>query len=1414
MATTRRGAPAAYRGYRLQALYTLSRLLDASAPADLILLPEGKEDLDTLHGDQLIEVAQVKSYEGLALSDLDLKEAYSFFQRVIRLASESQTLRILLVNFGPIGPQMQKAWTADSPQRRTIASKLKSFGLSDEEVATVLDRVELVSLDENAVRERVFALLQDALVGIDTENAFDLLTFWLYLKAEQRAPITRSEAIERITSVGKFLAERHAYLQEWFTSIVPLEDQTIEEVQRESLRAEFFAGIAARYEHILANLDFLRPRWLQVIEESFAQHNVVIVHSASGQGKSTLAFRYLREYYPSTWCFRIELIRDRQHVLSITRALAGFAAAVQAPMAIYIDVSPRDTDWPELVQRLAPNPLFRVLITIREEDLRRSALPGAIFSYADVSLSFNRDDASEIYERAVTILPERRFLDFTEAWDAFGEQGPLLEFVYLLTQTTTLRERLFAQIAFVRDEIRAGRRPVEEIRLLHMVAVASAYEARIDVVELAEKVALPDLAWSLEQFEREYLVRVSNDRRFVEGLHPVRSRLIVDILTDAVLSPWGRVATEVLPVLCEEDLESFLLYALVERPAEEPALLSFAQTHAWQSWTGFASIGRVLLWAAIRTYVNTNRPTIRDAHEAFGAAWWIVLNFDMVGVAGDVHKEWVETFKQFIPEQRQQQIASLQARQTSKSELFTHIKAWLTERQAPSNPPTTTSDWMAVVQIWSWLEWLDAPKMAALDLSDAELDAAVHSLALEILADLSIALYQRNRDRHQRWFDQHVQLFHERLANEYQIVALEERDETLKTHYILDTQSVPPSSPDGTAVDGKTNDGSTLHDETMERLRLVRRLVPMYGAYGAQAYGHTFGDLLPLPVDDTRKEGVQANALNPTWQVSPNTIAYGLAWYEFRPDSWQEFAFFVLNLRRSVVTSLEQLANAIKKFAQQGNRQGKTRVFQETIDFDALSKSQAMLTSRTLLPKIAVDPWGFGGESQNDQILQSSQYTVFLTQAIATKKYNPYFKAEQSYTSSLSAFFKHAIDVMVTNAATAHLSKATPPYERVIAYLKEHGQKTNLAHLSTYVLSQGRSALGAYQNHFRSLFGALVEVDELTAIERREQDILNILWPLWYFFAHQPQQRWASPHSQILGQLQSAQRQFIERLRHACTLISIEGVQITLHKGVGSWGSDSVAWIQLDLDDPTDLYSFLELLVQSLRTSLGIVTYEELLSYVIEERGSYIAIVPSFRGKSLNRSAWRLHTRMTVMSADDLSQREMRWKFIQQPVPDENWSILSIALWQHPDVELMDRLATAVGGLYMLIARLSVLLNLPNVTMPGGEMIKAFIASQAALGSEQLQNFYDAVVALGERFLKLSPEEATLRSEWSEVAGKLSELNELIKPPESDSSERGFTISEIPNYLPRLEQGAVLVEAMKLQWLRGIILSEERHDEL
>ena len=351
-------ATPAYRGYRLQLLYTLWRILATKETYldNCIFQLEKQEDLDILDQTlQLLEVIQVKAHmaEPLILAHFKPDKPDSFFHRVASLSETHPSLKASIVSFGEVGPELYGALNGDEAKRRMVVEKLSfDLSLSEEDALNVLKKVHLIRVKEEDLTEEVFTAIRQMPLAIDPENAFDNLNFWLFQSAEKKCILKRQNILEKLNAIGKFLAERATHHKEWFTSITPLEDRSIEQ-RRNRLTDEFFRGVSAKYDHILAGLDVLRPHKLHGIVQKFVNHNIVIIHGASGQGKSTLAYRYLYEYIPNYWRYQVKVIDGREHALSIARALSGHARALELPLMIYIDVSPGDIGWLVLVEQLA-----------------------------------------------------------------------------------------------------------------------------------------------------------------------------------------------------------------------------------------------------------------------------------------------------------------------------------------------------------------------------------------------------------------------------------------------------------------------------------------------------------------------------------------------------------------------------------------------------------------------------------------------------------------------------------------------------------------------------------------------------------------------------------------------------------------------------------------------------------------------------------------------------------------------------------------------------------------------------------------------------------------------------------------------------------------------------------------------------
>lgn len=1394
MGMSSHGAQAAYRGYRLQALYTLQCFL-TSGDAKISFLPEGREDLDIFDDDgTLTETIQVKSYDNLALSHLSPSKPTSFFHRTVKLLDERPVPRIKLVNFGRFGPEMRKGWEAVEPERTRIADKLREHGFTGAEVEAIFDGIELVELGESEVESTVFSLLQDQLTGIAPQSAFDLLNFWYYRVAEQQQQVTRATLIERIVNVGKFLADRRAHHAEWFTSITPLLDKTISDERLHELRQEFYAGIQASYEHILAALDFRRTNLLSEIHRCFTETDVAIVHGASGQGKTSLAYRYVHDEYPDTWRFSVELVQDRRHALQIARALAGHANAVQAPMIIYVDVSPRDTDWPELVKRLSRHPYLRILVTIREEDFQRANVSGAEFEYTSVELTFDEAEAQRIYERATASGHARGFLDFEEAWTRFGAGGPLLEFVYLLTQTETLHERLRQQVNRIRDEVRNGDVHPDELELLRLVAVASAYEARLRISPLVDALDLPEPSRTLELFEREYqLLRLSHDEYHVEGLHPIRSQILAELLLKPGVDTWLQAATRALQFMVEADLESFILYGLIEHPNERGEFLKVVRQCKLQTWTGLAGVLRSLLWAGARHYIEANATVIEEAQREFGSGWWMFLGIDLADLGtADAIDRLHTILEQHITQERLSRLDELRDGITSTAIAFERAKEWLSSLEDTPDGLASTADWGGLAEVAFWIGYLDIDVSIEQSILEYPVGGEIE---LETIADVSLGLYTHDNKLHAKWIKTQQEYLESRLAEEYNILFLEERDDILKIHFLL-----------WIATEAEEEHGARtsdpFHAETIERIELIRRLFPQYEKYASHGYGHQFG-LIDLPFDSTVKEGIPSSKLPADWLVRVNSLAAGIGNNRFRPETWSEYTQRVLDVRETIISCLQALQRGLVKYLQ---RSKPVNVLEKHIDIDQWSKCQAITGEPPALPEVAVDPWGFMREGMRMSAIQQlpqSVPTMATATSLALQKYKPYLDAQREYFSSQNIFFLQALNVTVTNFHVGKLAPHSSQRERALRTLEQKGVKTDLAHLTTRNLANARAALREFHQEFRALFEDRVDSVDLVRLEQTENELLSSVWKLWYFFAHRPNQEWSSPLSQIPASIKSVTKwQLRNQIESAMHRTADEDTRVKILSTERTWEGEPALWVRIDYDDSIKLYSKIDELVLELRREIGEISARALEYYVIEENWKFIVIVPVLREKMLNRLVWKLNTSVTILTNKPIE--EMLASFVPTELPQAYFPKLELMIWDNDDVVIANQLSESVNTLAALATQISSVRAIPDLAEPGHAVLQDFVRMQGEYLNEALQNAFDTMSVMLDRFNNLIQEEAAKRDDLRAAVEAIADVHHLIRPSEEFDGKQELSFDDLFDYAERLMEARITVEEIKLYWLRDV----------
>ena len=614
------------RGYRRQFLHTLTRLTSLIDGTSLRL--EGFEDFDVLRNGDVIETVQIKDRSNsLTVSDL-----LPFFKRSSDSMNRHQFLMFFIASFGPIGPSLIQAVeepTAMGNVHRQIASGL---GLKDDQVIELLSRTRVLKLSEEEQIQKCIEFLVSSPPAADPRAALELLLFWILKAAETGQCIDKTNLIDEIHNVGRFVTTRLHQDRNWGTVIEPLDYSFSEEIDREKVAADYFQGVGANYQHILADCDVPRPEIVATALRELAQNQVVVFHGASGQGKSTQALRFLHDQAGLSPRLLIRHLSSPEHALEVALALDGFGTAIQRKVWVCIDTPPGNTNWLSLVERMRTRQWVYLIVCVREEDLNLVPLQQKT-QMGQVSMSFARPEAERIFGELWVRGFNNQFLSFEDAWIRFGEQGPLLEFIYLVTHGAMLHERLFDQVTQIRDEVNTGARHADELLVLRVMSFASQFGSRLSVRRLRTYTTVPDLDRVLHKLENEFWLRRVQSDDALEAVHPLRSQVLTDIFSNEFRDYDERVAQTALAVVLEEDLGQFLINLFASQPGSHSKVLLALAAYRATNWNGVAGVFDALLWLGIRRYAVNCRELIASARNRFGRGWMAVLDIDIAQVS-------------------------------------------------------------------------------------------------------------------------------------------------------------------------------------------------------------------------------------------------------------------------------------------------------------------------------------------------------------------------------------------------------------------------------------------------------------------------------------------------------------------------------------------------------------------------------------------------------------------------------------------------------------------------------------------------------------------------------------------------------------------------------------------------------------
>ncbi|TWU36465.1 hypothetical protein Q31b_47460 [Novipirellula aureliae] len=1403
---------ATYRGYRRQALYCLYRLFDDGLSDDTIIQPEGNEDLEIQDSSgQRLEVVQVKDYSA-NLSASNFKP--SFYRRISDLCASDASVKIKIVSFGEIGPELLKAYdndkdtpkrsidtlTKDRDETDKDGNKKTIKGLSEAEAKEVFKRIEVEVVDEETLTKHVVDKLKATMTSGNPEVAFVNLMWWLISSAEKQRRLTRSKTVEKLTQLGKFVAYRNAHAQEWNVSIKPIESASSDAETREKLSQEFFQGGRVRAEHVAAGLDVPRDPAITSIHEAFLRENVVILRGASGQGKTTLAYRYLLDWAPSDFRYQVEKAASLEHARLMAAAIAGHADIIDVPSMIYIDVRPGDNWWVEVVRELAGVNGIRVLVTLREEDWFRSRVSPEDFAFADVSMDFTEESASQIFENLRNAGYGDKQLDFQDAWSKLGDRKTLFEFVYLVTQNESLSQRVKAQIGILKDEVNKGELVDKELHLLRLVAVASAYEARLDLKALAESIALPEPTRALERFGNEYLLRTSADGKHVEGFHAIRSEMIARELTDPVLQPRGKIESLLPPLVIEDDLESLLLCSFSRNENATSDVVRRLDGIQLDTWTGVRGVLVALQWLGIKQYAGKNTDLVAEVRSISPTSWWFTLDWDLAHVKGDKGFAILQQLAKTTPSFAAAAAVSkgYQNRQSNKNEVFDFARQWLGSFPIPQNDLDSVTHFAALGETLYWLGHLgqENPNVSGW-LNDQTITDAWNLLPLQLFARFAAGIFKFAPELYTGWVREHREEVERRIRSDATIIALVEDDDCLVAHFVIDIERE--------ASDLKSAEQETsVNDLAVQRVEIVSACLPGYARYGAAGYGHQMSLFESLGDDSTKRMPLE-NITMP-WLPEFNALSRGAVEFGFRPESWDDYFAKVRELR-------EKIGNAFSNFRQVLAKNGDSNL----LDTAAWDECNKCLSGEFLLPKSAVDEWGFMAESRSDKSLgemaTSSAVSSFMESMgkkfVAKSNLDPFNRALNEFTNTLGNFFSQAIQALalVPDLRTAVSERAR---QAILDKGKELGVIEDSIRLSVLNGMDALIALRKLQETERTLnLTDRLEFDDGFS-QKELRDFLETMrsWMLFCYpdqvlpnTSKQKKKRRKNTKVRSSKELRDCLQATANRLSQELKKLKKGGIDAKIISETVPWYGETCLWISFDTEHPLGSLVAVEAMWKALVEALRPDRDKIVRSKTIDYLWSKIVLVPLVQGRSLDRQAYA-HMKGASYALDEDPATQL-WRFVPEEIPISAWGELGLPQWSHPDQrKVFDDFTIAYGTTFQHVDHMADFTRCKVDLDEDGERVFLEYAQRAAKRVEPfVQETFDSCEELLKHFPELNEEVIEDRPNILNCMNLIVAMGDAIKPSEDFDEKQGLTIDEMADWRNRLRDGLNLLGEAQSLWM-------------
>jgi len=853
------------RGIRYQILYSVLRGFDLYDPRfdAMFLRLEGIEDLDLIGARVPGEYIQAK-YSEKPWTWSSLKRPLTAFLHELRADPDCHL--VLVVSFELHG-EIAKLADARSQCQSHAPRLQKRFrrlcvqaGASKEEADQLYANLTIQSVPEDQILEKLRLSVTDAFgLGSEAvETYINVLVAKFVEWAEARATVTRADLDQVRIDVGEALS-RETEFEAYGRGLIDRIPWELDEQPD-----DFFNAKATRPGHIAGGLDIRRETWLDRINAALMCSSTCVLRSSSGQGKSTLMYRYAREHWPPESTYILRAAESPDQVALVANYLR-FKAHLGLPILLLVDnAGLRTRLWPAVAQECAALGV-RVLVTTRTEDWYRFARE-SLTGYEVLEPTLQRAEARQLFVafqgrgqlHASVTSPDW-------AYEKIGHPHLLMEYIYLLTHGHMLEERLRDQIAQFSEH---GEDPAK-IHLIRKAALADALGVSLSADGLLAKMQLMgDPQRMLDSLAGEYLTVQGG---LVTGLHWVRSLHLSRILHEGYPNP-AHTAVELLQMVDPESIRALVAAALCWQGCDTDVLMrGLAEKARDANLAATLQVVDGVFEGGCQKLFDSNRDLFDEAFELVGPAGplFLATAFTPVGEA-----DTLDLIANVLEDERGdafRQLKSIAANARRVAGGVDWARRFLTDVVHTIGPLLMPANLPHVGRLLSWCATCSVSLPAWHEVRDSVANLkGLFDLSLNDFCAFALGVYAYDQETYVRWFEANREDVLGYLKANLDCIGLEVSDNTAFVQFVPDPEA-----------------GDAGHSGAIWRLTSLRSALPLCEHYRSRGVWLLPFGLRPSHIE-TDKDLPQAG-LALMSDVEKNRVWHTIVESHYLPDSFHAY---------------------------------------------------------------------------------------------------------------------------------------------------------------------------------------------------------------------------------------------------------------------------------------------------------------------------------------------------------------------------------------------------------------------------------------------------------------------------------------------------------------------------------------------